>query len=227
VGRNRCLTCAVDEIVQTHGANDDADGADANRGAASIVSRCDPRRITRLVKLPKRSHAGVNAFPAAQHFTADARVFHTTTIGNDCARDGYRPLSVVCCLADLPFAFPIADVTRNDGPGGAFESPDAMRIPAQHVLARQEFGLFADGVASRDAFETTGDAVANRRYRKRQHRLYIPMTFTPNDHRAVAHTRDAHRRSAAGKVATASAVLSARAYGMLSAWAQPLTIVSL
>src|SRR5262245_57365043 len=125
--------CAVDEIVQPNGAKDDANRADANGGPASIVTRRHSRGIIGLMKFPERLHAWMNAFPAAEHLTADTFVLDATTTGNDWACDGDRALGVVGRFCDSPFTFPVSDVTRNDGPRRPFEPSDSPRIPTRNV----------------------------------------------------------------------------------------------
>ena len=67
----------------------------------------NPCGITGLMKLPQRLYAGMNAFPAVQHFTTDTCVLDVTLIRNDCARDSDRPLGVVSRLRDSPVAIPL------------------------------------------------------------------------------------------------------------------------
>jgi len=121
------------------------------------------------MKLPKGLHAGMNAFPTVQHFTADTCVLDAAVIANDCARDSYRPFGVVCRFSDLPFAFPIADISGNDGPGQPFEAADAARVPSEHVGVRQQFRLFPDCIASRDSFEAACHSFGHRQYQWGQH----------------------------------------------------------
>ena len=84
---DRGFTRSLDKIIETSRTTDDPDRHDANGRAASVVARRYPRGITHLMKFPKRFHAGMNAFPAVQHFTADTGVLDAAAVGNDCARD--------------------------------------------------------------------------------------------------------------------------------------------
>src|SRR5262245_11476729 len=106
-----------------------ANRTDADSGPASIVARRDPSGIACLMKFPERLDAGMNRFPTLQHSTADACVVNPALAGDDGARDRYRPLGVVCRFSDSPFAFPIADISRNDGSGQPLETSDPVGIP--------------------------------------------------------------------------------------------------
>jgi hypothetical protein len=107
----------------------------------------------------------MNAFSTEQHFMADTCVLDVAVIANDGARDGYCPLGVVRRFANPLFAFPVADVSRNDGAGHSFETCDAARVPAQHVRVRQQFRLFPDCITSRDSFEAANHSFGDRQGR--------------------------------------------------------------
>ena len=99
----------------------------------------------------------MNALDAFEQFAPDGGVLDRAVFENR-ARDGNRPFGIVGRLADAPLALRVADIPGNHAPRPSLESPDAVRVPSPDGLARQRFGLFADGVANGDTFETTEDS---------------------------------------------------------------------
>jgi hypothetical protein len=109
------------------------------------------------MELPQRPEARVNAFDALEQLTPDGGVLDRAVFENR-TRDGNCPLGIVGRLANAPLALRVADIPGNHAPRPSFEPPDAVRVPSPDALARQRFGLFADGVADGDTFETTEDS---------------------------------------------------------------------
>ena len=113
------------------------------------------------MKFPERPHARMHALRAFQHFPADAHM-RDAPITDDGPRNGKRPLRIVGRFADAPLAFRIAGIAGNDRARSAFEAPDASRIPAQHIVARQHLRLLANGIAGRDALQAAHYAIGDR-----------------------------------------------------------------
>jgi len=156
-----CLSSAIYELVQTVRRIEDTHWRDTNGCSTAVMRRRDPSRIAGLVKFPQRLNADVYALRTTEHFTTDGLMRHLP-LGDDrsCNRDS--PLGVVRGFADPPLTFRIACVSGDDCIRSSFEAPDALRIPTEHVLARQRLCLLADGITGGDAFEAAHDAIGDR-----------------------------------------------------------------
>src|SRR5438105_444700 len=160
MSRNRRFTGAGEEFLRTVGGKEDAYRRHTNCGSTPVMAPCDPRGIGGLVKFPKGLETRMHTLCAMEQFTTDTDV-RNIPIGEDGARDGNGHFGVVRGFTDPPFALRIPQVSGDDRPGSAFETPDALGIPVEHVLMRQHLCLLTDRVAGSDALEAAEDAISS------------------------------------------------------------------
>src|SRR6266550_9327466 len=135
MSRNGRFTGAVQEFLRAVGGIEDAHRRHTNRGSTAVVVPCNPRRIAGLVKFPEGLETRMYTLRASEQLTTDTHV-RNVPIGEDGARDGNGHFGVVRGFTDSPLAFRVPHVSRDDGAGSAFETPDAMRIPVENALMR-------------------------------------------------------------------------------------------
>src|SRR5258706_15852544 len=158
--RNRRFTGAGEEFLRAVGFKEDAHRRHTNCGSTAVMAPGNPRGIGGLVKFPQGLETRMQTLRAPEQFTTDTDV-RNVPIGEDGARDGNGHFGVVRGFTDPPFALRIPYVARDDRPGSALETSDALRIPMEHVLMRQRLCLLTDGVTGSDALEAAEDAISD------------------------------------------------------------------
>ncbi len=106
--------------------------------------------ISGLVKLPKRLDTWMDAFPAAEHLSSDSGMGNTAILDHG-SRNGDGAFGIVRSLADSPLVLCIAHVSGDGRARRSLKTANAVRIPVDHLIARQHLRLFTDGIAGGDA----------------------------------------------------------------------------
>src|SRR5688572_1452451 len=94
----------------------------------------------------------MHAFAALEQLATDARMCDHT-LCDDRTRNRESSLGVVRRLAQQPLVLPVASVSWNDRPQWAFESINAVGIPALNIITGEVLSLFANCVARGDAVQ--------------------------------------------------------------------------
>jgi hypothetical protein len=108
------------------------------------------------MEFPEGGNGRMHALSTLEQFTANT-CMSDIAIPKDRPRHSNGAFRVIGRFADAPLMLGVADVPRNWRSGGALKSIDPSRVQVHNLLARERFGLLADGVSCGDTLQAADD----------------------------------------------------------------------